>query len=429
MNVLDKPQFAGVLGAIRPTTVSLSFDDDDSSGDEAPAQDEIEDDIEGEQQTITFNDDSVPVLGSATNNEEDSGEDETLAEDRDGDVKMDDLRAVIKEVSKGVVDSTDAEYKRYFVCAAGFIEKGNEFFTSTPDPQSAIYIVAWIMNSCDDIGLDGKTKDAPADSYNHAQKMRAACTYGFGRLNGLGSIPWQKSEFSGKMIGNPSISEDVSRYMVSLRKKKVRAGEIATSARAITPEILAALYHYNNLPEVREIKPVTRRKRTEPVDPNQWGGGRSRLMLHAVYVIAFLCLLRFDEALKIQLQDIRRINEHSFELTLPFRKTSQYGEIKPFVLHEFPPEQAHLCPVRALTAWLACARITQEIGEISRDVSQQSIGCRARSLPIRDTFFSTRWMPVLCIPPSMEPTSYLRLGWMEHGILKPHNCEVSDWME
>jgi hypothetical protein len=51
--------------------------------------------------------------------------------------------------------------------------------------------------------------------------MRASATYGFGRLNGLGSIPWQRSEVSGKMVGNPSISEDVSRYMVSLRKKKV----------------------------------------------------------------------------------------------------------------------------------------------------------------------------------------------------------------
>ncbi|KAF8179760.1 DNA breaking-rejoining enzyme [Mycena galopus ATCC 62051] len=186
--------------------------------------------------------------------------------------------------------------------------------------------------------------------------MRASTTYGFGRLNHLGSLPWQKSEISGKMLGNPSISEDVSRYMVSLRKKKVRAGEVATSARAITPEIIARLYHYNNKPEVAEIRPVTRRKRDAPVDPNEWGGGRSRVMLHAVYVIAFLCLLRFDEALKIQLQDIRWINETSFELTLPFRKTSQYGEIKPFVLHEFPEEQAHLCPVRALTAWLASDR-------------------------------------------------------------------------
>lgn len=110
--------------------------------------------------------------------------------------------------------------------------------------------------SCDDIGLDGKAKDPsiPRDSYSHAQKMRASTTYGFGRLNGLGSLPWQKSEISGKMLGNPSISETVSRYMVSLRKKKVchqkfsainsltnhlclqvRAGEVATSARAITP--------------------------------------------------------------------------------------------------------------------------------------------------------------------------------------------------
>jgi hypothetical protein len=90
-------------------------------------------------------------------------------------------------------------------------------------------------------------------------------------------------------------------------------------------EILARLYHHNNKPEVSVIKPVTRRRRNAPVDPNEWGGGRSRLMLHAVYIIAFLCLLRFDEALKIQLQDIRWIDETSFELTLPFRKTSQYG--------------------------------------------------------------------------------------------------------
>ncbi|KAJ7469078.1 DNA breaking-rejoining enzyme [Mycena latifolia] len=179
--------------------------------------------------------------------------------------------------------------------------------------------------------------------------MRAAATYGFGRLNGLGSLPWQKSEVSGNMLGNPSISEDVSRYMISLRKKKVRAGEVATSARAITPEIIFNLYHYNNKPEVAEIKPVRRRNRKDPVDPNEWGGGRSRRMLHAVYVIAFLCLLRFDEALKIQLQDIRWLSDTSFELSLPFRKTSQYGEIKPFVLHELPEDQAHLCPVRALT--------------------------------------------------------------------------------
>lgn len=34
-------------------------------------------------------------------------------------------------------------------------------------------------------------------------------------------------------------------------------------------------------------------------------------------------------------------------------------EIKLFVLHKFPEEQAHLCPVRALTAWIACLRHTK----------------------------------------------------------------------
>ncbi|KAF8175743.1 hypothetical protein K438DRAFT_87884 [Mycena galopus ATCC 62051] len=80
-------------------------------------------------------------------------------------------------------------------------------------------------------------------------------------------------------------------------------------------------------------------------------------MLHAIYVITFLCLLHFDEALKIQIHDIQQHDETSFEMNLPFRKTSQYGEIKPFVLHEMPKDQVHLYPVRALTAWLACSRI------------------------------------------------------------------------
>ncbi|KAJ6631661.1 DNA breaking-rejoining enzyme [Mycena sp. CBHHK59/15] len=197
--------------------------------------------------------------------------------------------------------------------------------------------------------------------------MRASATYGFGRIHGLGSLPWQRSEVTGKMTGNPSVSETVSRYMMSLRKRKareaeniinVRSGETATSARAVTPKILHKLYHYNNKPEVSEIKPVKQRKRNAPVDINEWGGGRSRRLLHAVYVIAFLCLLRFDEALKIQAQDIRRIDESTYELTLPFRKTSQYGDIKPFVLHELPEDQAYLCPVRALSAWLSVSRIT-----------------------------------------------------------------------
>ncbi|KAJ6622746.1 hypothetical protein B0H10DRAFT_1787494 [Mycena sp. CBHHK59/15] len=39
--------------------------------------------------------------------------------------------------------------------------------------------------------------------------------------------------------------------------------------------------------------------------------------------------------------------------------TDIYVDIKPFVLHELPEDQAHLCPVRALSVWLACSRISK----------------------------------------------------------------------
>ena len=50
--------------------------------------------------------------------------------------------------------------------------------------------------------------------------MRASMTYAFGRILRRGSMNWQWSESKNKMIGNPSISETVSTYMLSLRRRK-----------------------------------------------------------------------------------------------------------------------------------------------------------------------------------------------------------------
>ena len=46
-------------------------------------------------------------------------------------------------------------------------------------------------------------------------------TYTFGRVHGLGSSSWRRSEVSGQMIGNPSVSESVASYMISLQNRKV----------------------------------------------------------------------------------------------------------------------------------------------------------------------------------------------------------------
>ncbi|KAG1869945.1 hypothetical protein F4604DRAFT_1584165 [Suillus subluteus] len=59
----------------------------------------------------------------------------------------------------------------------------------------------------------------------------------------------------------------------------------------------------------------------------QWGGGRVRRLLQAAYTVAFLCMLRFDKVLKIQVHDLHVHKDKPDEvvLHLPFCKTHQNG--------------------------------------------------------------------------------------------------------
>jgi hypothetical protein len=58
------------------------------------------------------------------------------------------------------------------------------------------------------------------------------------------------------------------------------------------------------------------------------------MMMKLTYVLTFLCLLRFDEVLHIQLHHIKIIDERSeeIELILDYRKTHQ-EEDKSFSTH------------------------------------------------------------------------------------------------
>jgi hypothetical protein len=83
---------------------------------------------------------------------------------------------------------------------------------------------------------------------------------------------------------------------------------------------------FNILPENWEIKDYTpgTRHKDDPAK-KQWGLGRARRLLTLAYNLAFTCLLRFDEVLKIQAHDITFISKGCIEVRLPFRKTSQFG--------------------------------------------------------------------------------------------------------
>lgn len=105
-----------------------------------------------------------------------------------------------------------------------------------------------------------------------------------------------------------------------------------TSARAITSETLKSLYYLNidsryATMDVDDPPPQKKRKADEPTD---WKAGNSfYLMLNFCYVVAFLCLLRFDEVLRIEWQwiEFEKLPSETYrlKLSLPFRKTHQTG--------------------------------------------------------------------------------------------------------
>jgi len=90
----------------------------------------------------------------------------------------------------------------------------------------------------------------------------------------------------------------------------------------MTSLLIKKLYDFNHSFPVYRLgeAPIVQNDKT-------WGGGRLRLMIQCIYTIAFLCLLRFDEVLKIQAHHLEVIDEGRGEvkLTLPFRKTHKYG--------------------------------------------------------------------------------------------------------
>ena len=90
------------------------------------------------------------------------------------------------------------------------------------------------------------------------------------------------------------------------------------------------LYEYNmSFDPNKELEPNSRKCKQE--HPKCWVGFRLRLMLMLLYVVSMLCLLWYDEALKITWADVHfeEIGDSAIpfrlQLDLPFRKTHQNG--------------------------------------------------------------------------------------------------------
>ncbi|KIK52174.1 hypothetical protein GYMLUDRAFT_64382 [Collybiopsis luxurians FD-317 M1] len=296
--------------------------------------DEVEDDLDGEQETSALPSETDAVSGDV------EGETYLTTFDKDGQsisnhgfveskAMNSGLRSVIMGASKRVNKGTDKDYQ-----------------------------------CCDSVRLDGEEwpQSEICKGYVHAQKMCAAATFAFGHLFGKGHIPWAVSEMTGNMVGNPSVSELVSAYM----------------------EILGQLWDFNHHNENWNIKKYAPTHRSEK-DSQFWGGPQFRRELHLAYTLAFTCLLQVDEVLKIQSHEIQLMPGDDLCLQLhksyvPYTYLSQL-EIQPFFLYALPEHLKHLCPVQAYVEWIKTTNITE--GFIFRKIASND--CVSADLTIHMT--------------------------------------------
>jgi hypothetical protein len=84
--------------------------------------------------------------------------------------------------------------------------------------------------------------------------------------------------------------------------------------------------HDFNIAFQEDVGPNNRKRMAERRE--NWAGHSIRIMLILIYIISFLCLLRFDEVLNIQWSWIClefHNGRNRIKLSLPFRKTHQFG--------------------------------------------------------------------------------------------------------
>ncbi|KAI3650554.1 hypothetical protein MP228_003794 [Amoeboaphelidium protococcarum] len=249
-----------------------------------------------------------------------------------------------------------------------------------------LYIQCDFPDSTND---EGQLVGCKGLSYSTAENIRAAISNKFGDEYNCNSLRYFQ-DAAGNWQGNPSLSNEVTKYMKSLKKRKNAAGEVPVSMKAIMKEDLKNIW--DRMMALRD-----------PTD--RMIASRN----YCIYILSFLCLLRLDEALNITLGDIEWMprQKNGFKLTLRWRKTSQDGDVDPFYLYR-NDRYRHLCPVRALLNWVYAldnqdSPITRK-SPLFRKISGFGRVDPKQSLEIRA--FRTQLASDIALVPGMNPRSY-----------------------
>jgi hypothetical protein len=106
---------------------------------------------------------------------------------------------------------------------------------------------------------------------------------------------------------------------------------VQPSALKPSQKLLEKIYDFNFSEKISRAEAYRRRSKNKD---GPWAGIKLRTQLHLAFVLAFVCLLRADEVLRIRWSDLRQwersadgeiLDQAHIRLTLNFRKNAQCG--------------------------------------------------------------------------------------------------------
>ncbi|KAJ7168719.1 hypothetical protein C8R46DRAFT_1218107 [Mycena filopes] len=333
------------------------------------------------------------------------------------------IRGISKRLSTGSVLGYEGEARRFlnFCVDKKLVTTAAEVF-ERPHPHVHYFFIKYVNHHCDTVFLNGDEKPTNLEVKSHAtaERMRAAVLYTYAMIHLRGKKPWQASQTTpGAMEGNPIICDVVADFMISMRRRKAKAGQSSTSSKAMTPEILEQLYNYFT---------------DLPADDEHWCHIHQHLQSHLIDVISFQCMFRSADALRLRFSDMRLFSERSpedgqeritkLEIDLHTSKTRQFGgEIQTFTFYPLAAHLVHLCVVHAYSYYISHCRHTS--GFLFRNIN------RAGQTSARYLHLLRMRLIDIHIDPILFGTHCNRRGGAQYhfnrGVPLAFICEMGGW--
>ncbi|KAK7021481.1 hypothetical protein R3P38DRAFT_3317755 [Favolaschia claudopus] len=313
---------------------------------------------------------------------------DTLQDFPDEDTK-DEAAKYAAEIAKAVItDKTREGHLRIVKSYIGFqMRKNPKWDAKKVDSTTPSDITSFIIHKCGE-----KEKGCEGKKYSTAVSARAALTYWYRTLRPNESVTEWRIE-SGKCYGLPTRSRHVSEFMTGLEKTKAKAGEVSTSARALSLTDMHNLYDRCFRPNATAAE-------------MRWG-----IVRYTAYLFAWLLLLRFEEVVRLLFESINMIpgTREYFEVQLSTRKSAQTGVGHAWKLYANDTDPK-ICPVRALICLaVVYGETTPLTGSLFLKVNKMTTSVTSRSLTndLQDLGYKS-W--------TMYGTHSFRRGGCQHRI-------------